>query len=233
MPERDYDLVAFDVDGTLIRHPDDLTVWEVLNGRLIGDAGVNGVRYEEYKAGRLSYADWVELDISGWRDAGARRRDLIGAFESLTLVAGAREALSDLKEHGLRLFAISGTLDLMLNTVFPDHPFEEVHCNHIGFDEHDRISHWRATPFDMRGKATLLRTVAMREGIPLERCAFVGDSDNDAWIGETAGLFVGFNPKTEQVERLADVVVRSDDLRDILPCLLRRGGSGRAGDRRR
>jgi len=222
MPRRLYDLVVFDVDGTLVCHPEDLTVWEVLNGRLVGDAGVNGVRYEEYKAGRLSYAEWVDLDISGWRDAGARREDLIRAFEPLTLVDGARETLDELKRHGIRLFAISGTLDLMLNTVFPDHPFEQVYCNHIGFDEHDRISHWQATPFDMTGKATLLRTIAMRDAIPLERCAFVGDSDNDAWIGEIVGLFVGFNPKTEQIESLADVVVRSGDLRDILPCLIRR-----------
>ena len=30
------DLVAFDVDGTLIREPDGLTVWEVLNRKFLG-----------------------------------------------------------------------------------------------------------------------------------------------------------------------------------------------------
>ncbi len=231
MAERLHDLVAFDVDGTLIRHPQNLTVWEVLNGRLVGDASINGVRFEDYRAGKISYADWVELDVSGWRDAGATRQQLIEAFEPLELVAGAREAMTALREHGVRLVAISGTLDLMLNTLFPDHPFEEVYCNHIGFDEQDRISHWRATPFDMGGKATLLRTIAMREGIPLRRCAFVGDSDNDAWIAETAGLFVAFNPKSERVEKLAGVIVRSDDLRDILPHLISGSRTSRVAGR--
>jgi len=213
------DLVAFDVDGTLVREPEGLTVWEVLNRKFVGSAGINRQRYEEFKAGRLSYPDWVALDIEGWRDAGARRDDLVAAFDSLELVAGTREALGALKELVLRLVVISGTLDLMLHTLLPDHPFDEVHANHIGFDEEGNISHWRATPFDMQGKEKLLRAIALREGIPLERCGFVGDSSNDVWIARAAGRAVAFNSRCEELERAACVVVRSDDLRDVLPHL--------------
>lgn len=217
---RRFDLVAFDVDGTLIRHPKGWTVWEVLNERFTGSGEINKDRYAAYRAGRLSYADWVGLDISGWRDAGAKRADLIAALEPLELVPGTREALGTLKRHGARLFVISGTLDLMLNTLYPDHPFEEVYANHIGFDEQDRIAHWRATPFDMDGKATALRAIALREGIPLERCAFVGDSANDLWIAEVAGLTVAFTPKSPELEAAAGVIVHAEDLKAILPHLI-------------
>lgn len=217
---RRHDLVAFDVDGTLIRHPRGWTVWEVLNERFTGVPEMNRERFAAYLAGRLSYADWVGLDISGWRQAGARRQDLVAAFDPLTLVPGARETLTTLKNHGVRLFVISGTLDLLLETLYPDHPFEEVYANHIGFDAEGRICHWRVTPFDMDGKATALRAIAMREGIPLARCAFVGDSANDAWVASIAGLTIAFNPKSEELEKLSAVVVRSDDLRAILPPLL-------------
>ena len=108
----------------------------------------------------------------------------------------------------------------MLETIFPDHPFEEVYCNHIGFDDAGRISHWKATPFDMRGKAELLRGIAMREEIPLARCAFVGDSGNDQWIAREAGFTIAFNSNSHELEEAADVVVRSSDLRDLLPHLL-------------
>jgi len=214
------ELVAFDVDGTLIRGPDGLNVWEILNRRFIGDSTINRQRLADYLAGRISYAEWVELDVIGWRDAGADRPSMIDALGPLRLVSGAREALDRLKQAGLRLIVISGTLDLMLNTVFPDHPFEEVYANHVGFDAEGAISHWRATPFDMSGKAQVLRSVALREGIPLERCAFVGDSSNDTWVARVAGLTVAFNPNCEELQQLASVVVRSDDLRDILPHLL-------------
>jgi HAD superfamily phosphoserine phosphatase-like hydrolase len=217
---RPFDLIAFDVDGTLVWGPDGMTVWEVLNLKFTGTAEWNKERYAEYKAGRLSYAEWVTLDITGWRDAGARREDLVAALEPLRLIEGVREATFALRDAGYRLVVISGTLDLMLNTLFPDHPFEEVYCNHIGFDDTGRIAHWRATPFDMTGKAEALRGLALREGIPLRRCAFVGDSTNDVWIGKIAGFTVAFNPRSDELEELADAVVRSEDFRDVLPHLL-------------
>jgi HAD superfamily phosphoserine phosphatase-like hydrolase len=217
---RPCDLVAFDVDGTLVREPHDRTVWEVLNERFTGRADHNEERFALYRAGQLSYAEWVALDVTGWRDAGAKREDLIAAFAPLRLIDGAREALEMLKQAGHRLVVISGTLDLLLNTLLPDAPFDEIYANHIGFDDEGRISHWRATPFDMEGKARLLRAVALRSGTPLARCGFVGDSDNDAWVAREAGFTLALNPKTHELEQIANATVRSNDLRAILPYFL-------------
>ena len=191
----------------------------MLNREFIGSAEINRQRYEDFKAGRLSYSDWVALDIGGWKKVGVTRDEMIAAFGALELVPGTREALDSLKQQGTRLVVISGTLDLMLNTLLPDPPFDEIHANHIGFDQDGKISHWRATPFDMQGKEKLLRAISLREKIPLRRCGFVGDSSNDVWIARAAGRSVAFNPRCEKLEQVADVVVRSDDLRDLLPHL--------------
>jgi len=220
---RRFDLVAFDVDGTLVEHPEEKTVWEVLNLRFTGDDGVNRERFEAYEAGRLSYPDWVSLDVSGWRDAGATRSEMVSSLGSLRLVSGARETLSALREKGIHLAVISGTLDLLLQTLLPDHPFSEVYCNRIQFDKEGRIVAWSPTPFDMNGKEVALRAIAMREEIPLSRCAFVGDSSNDVWIAREAGFTVAFNPKNRELEEAADVVVRSPDIQAILPHLLQGG----------
>jgi phosphoserine phosphatase len=72
----------------------------------------------------------------------------------------------------------------------------------------------------MEGKAQALRAVALRESIPLSRCAFVGDSSNDVWIARLAGFAVAWNPRSAELEAAADAVVRGDDLRAILPHLL-------------
>ena len=217
---RRFDLVAFDIDGTLVVHPEHKTVWEVLNVRFCGQDGLNRERLEAYAAGRLSYADWVALDVEGWRAAGARRQDLVREMSVLRLVEGTREALAALRAHGVRLVVISGTLDLLLETLLPDVVFDEVHANHIGFHDDGTIAHWTATPFDMEGKEVALRAIALREGIPLARCAFVGDSGNDLWIARAAGYTVAFNPKDDALAQMADAVVRSADLRDVLPHLV-------------
>ena len=88
-----FDLVAFDVDGTLVEHPEEKTVWEVLNARFLGADDLNRERYAAYKAGRLSYAEWVTLDVGGWRDAGATRGSMLESLGPLRLVDGARESL--------------------------------------------------------------------------------------------------------------------------------------------
>ena len=217
---RRFDLVAFDVDGTLVHHPEDKTVWEVLNQRFTGSDDQNVRRWDLYKQGKLSYAEWVALDIASWRDAGATRETITASFGALTLVDGARETLSELKSHGARLAVISGTLDVLLDALFPDHPFDEVYTNHIAFDAEGRIVHWRATPFDMDGKGIALRSIALREDIPLDRCAFVGDHANDLAAARLAGFSIAFNPKDAELEATASAVVRSRDLRDILPHLV-------------
>jgi HAD superfamily PSPase-like hydrolase len=214
-----FDLVAFDVDGTLVHHAEEKTVWEVLNVRFTGTAERNRERYRAYRSGHLSYADWVALDITSWRDAGATRDDLVEAFAPLRLVAGAKETLAALKERGIRLAVISGTLDLLLDTLFPDHPFDEVYTNRIWFDDGGRIAGWQATPFDMEGKGVALRAIALREEVPLARCAFVGDHSNDLSAARVAGFTVAFCPKSPELEALAGAVVRSADLRDVLPYL--------------
>lgn len=223
--DRAHDLVAFDVDGTLVNSANGWTVWEILNERFTGTPEHNKRRFAEYQAGRLSYADWVKLDISGWQEAGATRSQMIEAFSSLRPIGHAGQALETLRNAGCKLIVISGTLDLMLHTLLPEASFDEIYANHIGFDDDERISHWKATPFDMDGKAALLRAVALRHGIRLERCAFVGDSLNDLWIARTAGFSIALNPKSEELIECADLTLRGDDLRLVVPPILQGVGA--------
>jgi len=215
-----FDLVAFDVDGTLVEHPEGKTVWQVLNEALTGSGDQNRERLAMYHAGTLSYADWVSLDVGAWRDVGATRDALVAAFGPLRLVDGARETMDALKHEGARLAVISGTLDLLLDTLFPDHPFDDVYTNRLTFDQAGKIASWWATPFDMDGKAEALRAIARREEVPLSRCAFVGDHSNDLSAARIAGFTVAFNPKCRELEEIAGAVVRSPDLRAVLPFLV-------------
>jgi HAD superfamily phosphoserine phosphatase-like hydrolase len=213
------DLVCFDVDGTLVEHPEEKVVWQVLNLRFLGTDGVNEERYARYKAGEMSYADWVAMDVGDWQRRAVTRDQIIEALGELRLVDGARETLAELKARGYKLAVISGTLDINLETLFPDHPFDDVYCNRIRFGPDGRISGWEATPYDMEGKARALEMIAGRERVPLARCAFVGDHRNDVAASRAAGLSIAFNPKHRDLEAVADHVVRSPTLRPILDLL--------------
>ena len=213
---RPYDLVCFDVDGTLVEHPEHKVVWQVLNRRFLGTDGINENRYARYRSGEISYAEWVAMDIGDWQRRGITREQVVDALGELRLVDGARETLDELKDRGYKLGVISGTLDISLEILFPDHPFDDVFCNRIRFGDDGRIAGWEATPYDMEGKARALEMIAEREGLRLERCVFVGDHGNDVAAARAAGLAIAFNPKDAELEQVADAVIRSRTLRSIL-----------------
>jgi len=211
-----FDLICFDVDGTLVEHPSGRVIWEVLNLKFIGDDRVNRERYEMYHAGKITYDEWVALDVGGWIEKGATREEIISAVGEFELIEGALETLHELKSRGYRLAVISGTLDVVIENLFPDHPFDDVFTNKIFFDEEGRLASWQATPFDLHGKPVALEELARKHSIALERTAFVGDGDNDVPLLGVVGYLVAFNARSPELEAGADLVIKEKNLRLLL-----------------
>jgi phosphoserine phosphatase len=223
---KEIDLIGFDVDGTLVRHPHGRVIWEVLNLRYGGTEEQNRQRYSRYVAGDMTYDEWVEMDVTDWIEAGATRQEMLKCVEEFELIEGAREAVDELKARGFKLAVISGTIDIVIDALFPEHPFEEVFTNKVFFNNNGVLESWQATPFDWHGKADALRQIATRHGIPLSRSAFVGDGDNDVSLLGVSGFFVAFQPRSEKLAREADVVIKDNTLHRLPEVF----GSPRKGD---
>ncbi|MCH7861245.1 MAG: HAD family phosphatase [Proteobacteria bacterium] len=218
-PNRPYDLICFDIDGTLVRHRDDKVIWQVLNARYTGTDTINEERHRMFHEGKISYARWVELDVQGWINAGATRPGVLSAVEEFQCIAGATETLDELAQCGIRLAVISGTLDVVIDTMFPEHPFGDVYSNRLIFDDDDRLVGWEATPFDQKGKEHALRELSQKYGVDLSRTAFVGDGDNDVSVIGVAGCVVALNPRSAELERNADHVLHTDNIRNLIEIL--------------
>ncbi len=216
MTRRPYDLICFDVDGTLVRHPTGKVIWEVLNRRFIGDDSVNEERHRWYNEGRITYPQWVEMDVQGWIDAGATRAEIVDAVREFERFDGAHDTVWELKRRGVRLAIISGTLDVVIDTLFPEHPFDDVYSNQLLFDGRGVLTGWKATPFDLEGKPIALRELSARHAVSLDRAAFVGDGANDIPMVGVAGCVVAFNPRSRELERLATHVIREPNLSRLL-----------------
>ncbi len=216
MAQRAYDLICFDVDGTLVRHPSGKVIWEILNRRFTGDDAVNAERHRWYDEGKITYPEWVEMDVQGWIDARATRGDIVDAIREFEHFDGAHRTLFELKRRGARLAVISGTLDVVIETMFPEHPFDDVYSNRLLFDERGRLTGWEATPFDLHGKPVALRELSKKHDVSLARAAFVGDGANDIPMVGVAGCVVAFNPRSRELERRANHVVREPNLSLLL-----------------
>lgn len=231
--EREIRLICFDVDGTLVHHDEDKTVWQVLNERFLGSAGANKGRFQAFREGRISYAEWVALDVGDWQRRGVRREQLTETIRGcLQPVAGASSVITELKRRGYRLAVVSGTIDLTLQLLLPELEFDRVFTNQIFFDGQGAITGWRATPYDMEGKAEAVDALAEEFGCGHRQTAFIGDHWNDLPALERVGLPIAFRPKDEQVRRAARVVLEGPSLEELLDLfpLRRRDSPGGSTD---
>jgi phosphoserine phosphatase len=206
-------LVVFDVDGTLTQHS---SVWWRLHG-LFGTTEKGRIYFEQYFAGEIDYVQWADLDAALWKGQPYDR--VIEAVRNTQLVKGAKEAIQILKEHNIRTAILSGGLDVMADDIAQRVGIEYVLTNKLvhsdGFltGEVEYVVGWAE-------KSEHIQKVLDHFGLSLEQTAFVGDGRNDMSVFPVVGLSMAFNPKDQEVAEAANVVIREDDLRAILPYII-------------
>ncbi len=214
-----YDLIAFDVDGTLV--DDTVFIWKTLHDHFETDPDRRKQAYADYFSGRISYSEWFFNDIALLKARGATRAGIESIVAGMRLTGGVIETLGALRDAGARLVIISGTLEVVVRTFDLVPWFDEIYLNRFEYAPDGALIGGTPTPYDVGEKATGLRHIAAAAGIPMARTAFVGDNFNDVSIAKAAGFSIAFNCKSDELAAVADVVVEGGELRRILPYLLR------------
>ncbi len=215
-----YRLVCFDVDGTLVGKT--VFVWQTLHEQLGTDPVARKRAWHDFFEGRIAYAEWFESDIALFRQRGpVTRQRLLEAIDSLELVPGAHEALAELREAGLRLAVVSGSLNIVLEKFDLERYFDDVFVNELYFDGSGNLSGWRPTPFDLDNKSGALDWLVAKYELALSETAFVGDNFNDLSIARRAGISLAFNSSCDELIGCSRANLPGADLREILPHLLR------------
>ncbi|MBR9699760.1 HAD-IB family phosphatase [Candidatus Woesearchaeota archaeon] len=217
-----FKLVCFDVDGTLVDNIE--YSWQLFHDHFKIEKKKREEAKEKFFTGKISYREWAEHDINLWKEKGATKKDFFEAMKSspIALMKGARETIAALKEKGMKLAIISGTINVILEYLLPDYEelFDDIFLSRLFFDNNGHILNIQATEYDMKGKAEALKKIAARENLSLDECAFIGDHHNDVEIAKEAGLAMAFNAKSEELVKVSDVVVKEKDLKEILPYLI-------------
>jgi len=215
---RKFDLVCFDLDGTLIQGT--IFIWQTLHDAFGTDAGRRQQAKDDFHAGRITYQQWFDHDLVLLGEANATRERMVAALDAIHPTPGAHETLAALRDAGMHLAIISGSIDLVLERFFGDKPFDEVLINRLDFDDAGHLTGGTHTDFDVDRKGAGVIEIARRLGVDVARTAFVGDNYNDVSAARTAGLSIAFNPHSELLTEAVHEVVTGDDLRSILPHLL-------------
>ncbi|MHA1635318.1 MAG: HAD family hydrolase [Candidatus Thorarchaeota archaeon] len=206
----DVRLVVFDVDGTLTQHS---SVWWRLH-ELFGTTKEGRLYFDQYFAGEINYKQWADYDAALW--TGKPVSKVMEIVAATKLVPGVRETVTTLSNHGIKTAILSGGLDIMADDIARRAGIEYVLTNKLGIRDGvltgtvENIIGWAE-------KADHIHTILNHFGATLEETAFVGDGRNDISVLSTVGLSIAFNPEDEEVADSAQVVIRENDLRAILP----------------
>lgn len=210
-----------DVDGTLVPGISSA----VFLARRLGHADQVARAEAAWDAGLVSARQVEELDARGW--AGTPEARVREWLAELPLVAGIGDVIRWCRDHDV----VPALATLAWR------PVGSYLCDAFGFDDcsgpalevRDGLFTGVARDScDEFGKRDFAWGVAGRHGLPLSRCAAIGDSRSDLPLFDEVGLAVAFN--ADRAARAhAGAQIDSGDLADVIPTLERWLAPGPAG----
>jgi phosphoserine phosphatase len=206
-------LVAFDLDGTLVRI---WSAWSWIH-KLLGTLDAARPYAELYHAKEIDYVRWAELDVKLWHGVSLAHIEK-AIKEELTVIPNAKGLIDALRRLGLKTAIISSGLTVFADLTKQFLGIDVSKANKLITDEDGRICGVEVhVAFD--NKDQILREIAQETQLTLLQCAAVGDSRNDIPMFRIAGFSIAFNPTNEDVAKAATTAIRSEDALDLLPPL--------------
>lgn len=208
-----FKLVVFDLDGTLTR---ERSVWEYIHVRLGKWYGLAEEYQRQFLAGEITYQEFCERDAEVWK--GMRVEEMKQIIQTVPFHAGTEELISYLKEKGLKLSMVSSGLSLLADWVHQRFGFDYSVANDLLWE--DGILNGKVrirVRYDQ--KAEWVEKILRQFEVRPEETIAIGDSHGDLDMLEMVGFSVAFNPSCTDLERVASVCVRSENLADIIPLL--------------
>jgi phosphoserine phosphatase len=206
-------LVVFDVDGTLTKVA---SSWQFLHEKL--GTWDRGRHYaEQFYRGAITYEDWARLDSSLW--TGLKLETVQKIVDDMPYVDGTREVITTLRKGGLKVVLISAGLSLVTKRIKKEIEVDDSLANDLKA-EGGFLTGQVKVNVSVDNKDAVLGLMLEKFNLRMDECAAVGDDETLIPLFERVGFSIAFNPRSWVVEERADVVVKGDDLREVLPYLL-------------
>lgn len=201
-------LIFMDLEGTLLQktiHLDNGKVapsaWTLLAERL----GPDALREEEatkerwLRGGYKSYIEWMQDTVRIHQRYGLTARLFEEVIRSVQYMPGVGKAVDAFRKRGATTAIISGGFKALADRV--QRQFKIDHalagCEYFFESETGLLDHWNLLPSDYEGKVDFMRLIMKEYRILKDRCAFIGDGQNDVPLAKEVGVSVAFNAQPE------------------------------------
>ncbi|MGD0057646.1 MAG: HAD-IB family phosphatase, partial [Methanomassiliicoccales archaeon] len=169
---RKYDLVAFDMDGVLVKYPSSWT-WVHHHFGVTDETAL-----EEYINGGIDDREFMRRDISLWiaRKSDLCKTDIDAILEGLPVTDGIGATVSELRSEGIRTVIISGGLDSVAKHISELYGFDAWIANGLECDRAGKLTGEGILRVELTNKRVALDSFLERWKIARDRTACVGNS---------------------------------------------------------
>jgi phosphoserine phosphatase len=213
-PPPSLQLVAFDMDGTLV---DVESSWAEVHHHFhdSNEAALQAFLHDE-----IDDVEFARRDVALWKLHEPRMglRHLQEILDRVPLMPGAPELIRALRARSVTTAIVSGGIDVLAERLGRILGIDVVLANGFEVDRQGRLLSPRIR-VPIKGKEGVLRSLQSRLGIPPERTASVGNSEIDVGLFKASRIGVAFRPEDAVVRAHASYVVEEHDLRRVIPLL--------------
>ncbi len=129
---------------------------------------------------------------------------------------GARHVITTLRRNGFKVVLLSAGLSLVKERIEKEIGVDDSLANELKIQNGFLTGDVKVN-VSVDNKDTVLLRILKKFNLGMDECAAVGDDETLIPLFENVSLSIAFNPRSWIVEAQADVVVKGDDLREVLP----------------
>ena len=213
---RKYDLVCFDMDGTLTKLR---SSWCWVHSCFEVD---NEPAYQAFCNGEIDEPEFMRRDIALWtnKNPDVTIRDIAVLFRDMPLIGGIQETIACLKANGIRTVIISGGIDLAAKMLANEFGFDDYIADEVLSYEDGRLTGEGKMNVDLRDKGINVRQYIEKYGTTMERTVSVGNSFTDIPMFKNSGMSIAFNPTDPYTQEAATHTIFSENIADILDFIM-------------
>lgn len=203
-------LICFDMDGVIFK---DINFWMVLH-KVFGTLEEGKALTKKYL--HTDYDKLVEeVVVKLWK--GRDAKPYYKLINSLEYIPGVGEVFRWVKEKDMISAIISASSIDCARRVQREFGVDHIYANELVIKE-GKVSGEFLWPIGAgrEKKAEILRHLCDDLGINLNDVVYIGDSDADIEAFKIVGKAIAFNSSSGDLKKVADVVVDSGNLADVL-----------------
>jgi len=206
-------LVIFDIDGTIVQ----TYSWQHLHQNL-GTWNQAKKHHNQFFQNKITYKQWAQQDAALWKNQPITKISQI--INQMPYTKGAKQTITTLRQNNIETYLLSAGLTQVAQRIQKETGVNGYTANTL-ITKDGILTGEVEVNVSFHNKDKHLPHILRKFNLTPQECAAVGDDPTLVPLFKKVALAIAFNPTNKGIEKHANITIKSDDLRAILPHILK------------